>query len=280
MRTVILHLSDLHFGRASLQLFKSTSQLLESLVRAVESRFAGSAERWLVLSGDIVYQGSQHEYSAATEFVRALCARLDISQDAIVVCPGNHDIDPNKSSDPFHGLNAFIHSLTRDSTRLFSDDQPNRIVRSKDIRFLVLNSAFHGDHTYGFVKVDAIPDLTAGNGISIAVVHHNLLGIGRSDTSAIRNAYPLVLRLVRDRYDLVLHGHQHMLDLITLGEHGCVIAGAGSLNFKSEFPNQFNCITIDSVALTILRYTYLPDLRRNGQLGGWYEHAESTTPRA
>ena len=45
------------------------------------------------VSGDIAFSGKADEYSKARDWLREICHKLDCSEEAIWVIPGNHDVD-------------------------------------------------------------------------------------------------------------------------------------------------------------------------------------------
>ena len=103
---VLIHLSDIHFGSVVKdgEAFRCTAfndgensqLLLRHLVDefgSAESHFSYPADRLhLVVSGDLVYTGSEQEYEDALRFFEDVTAALNISRRNVHVIPGNHDI--------------------------------------------------------------------------------------------------------------------------------------------------------------------------------------------
>ncbi len=83
----ILHLSDLHFGTLA-DAHNFHSQLAEDLRGELGcARLDG-----LICSGDLTMVCSDPEYGAAVAFVRKLKDEFGLTEDRIVLVPGNHDL--------------------------------------------------------------------------------------------------------------------------------------------------------------------------------------------
>ena len=66
----------------------------------------------------------------------------------------------------------------------------------------------------------------------VAVLHHHLIPFsGRRDESTTRNAYEVLTRLIKHGFSLVLHGHQHALLELALGEGSMKLCGVGSFRY-------------------------------------------------
>jgi predicted phosphodiesterase len=185
------------------------------------------------------------------------------------MCPGNHDI--TAGADAFKLFNQVAHVVSADTARLFSSRAPIWVQHIGGVTFLALNSAHHADHTYGLIDLNTLNgiEIPSASGPRIAVIHHNLVGIHPRDTSTVRNAYAFLHRVVTDRFDVVLHGHQHSMQLLRVGD--AHIVGAGSLNLAPlrGLPNQFNLL-IWTPRLRIERYSFSHDGSSKGRIGGWH----------
>jgi hypothetical protein len=92
---VVLHLSDLHFGKAVSEQGKHDRKLIcDSLV---ETLLKLEGEEWkpshLCITGDITDKGKPSGYREAGNWLLVFMERLSIGVDAVFVCPGNHDVD-------------------------------------------------------------------------------------------------------------------------------------------------------------------------------------------
>jgi len=272
----ILHITDLHFGKQSEEIFRNKPDLAKSIVRAITPNVAGATSKVLVVSGDLIYKGSKsvNAYPEARIFLQDLCRLWEVETNQTIICPGNHDIVKGRT-DPFAPINDVIFALSRRSALLFKD-QTSVCVATPEADFLVINSAFRRNHEYGSVDLDSLACFPVSIKPRVAVLHHNLLGVLEKDSSAVRNAYPLIVRLLHDKVRLVLHGHQHIKEEFPIGAPRCRIVGAGSLNFKSDngTPNQFNLITLADTKTNVFRYIWRPDLPVDGILGAWQATAD------
>ena len=75
----IFHVSDLHFGKDARQNRKA-----KSLLDAINQKFAGHANRYLLVTGDITQHGRESEYELAARALSPFAGRVFIT-------PGNHD---------------------------------------------------------------------------------------------------------------------------------------------------------------------------------------------
>ena len=92
----LVHLSDIHFGsRNGLIGFDPDEALRTELVRDLKHLLdnAGGSADAIVVSGDIAYSGKREEYEHASRWLDVLCEACECHQDAVYVCPGNHDVD-------------------------------------------------------------------------------------------------------------------------------------------------------------------------------------------
>lgn len=103
---VILHISDLHFGIENDKTEQTKyvrlrqRESLKSLIETIKSIVEITPD-WkpniIAISGDISWSGQPDEYKLYKKhFAVPLSEALNISQDHIITCPGNHDIIRNK----------------------------------------------------------------------------------------------------------------------------------------------------------------------------------------
>ena len=91
----LIHLSDIHFSRPSGFGFDPDAALRNELVNDTQRVLEelGGAANAIIVSGDIAYSGQKREYDDVAKWLDTLCTRVGCSQDAVYVCPGNHDIN-------------------------------------------------------------------------------------------------------------------------------------------------------------------------------------------
>lgn len=232
----ILHFSDLHFGNSNSTF--NRHKLVSTLTDWLNSN---QTKTILVISGDVAFRGHKAGYQDAKEFFQNIIHKCGIERDNIILCPGNHDIVESS----FSRFDEFSYSLRQDNLFTFQDQH---IVRHtiEDLYFEVFNTSFHLDHTYGYIDKSAIDSNGSRHSTSnkwtkkIAVTHHHLLGLFKTDTSAIRNSYKLVTYLDKEDFDYLLHGHQHASQNYYIGKKPIEAISARSGNFPQN--GYFNAI--------------------------------------
>jgi predicted phosphodiesterase len=93
-KLVLVHLSDIHFTRASGNVHDVDQNVRDELLRDVAelTKQLGSATGVLV-SGDIAFSGKKEEYQHAAEWLRKVCEAVGCEEQQVSVVPGNHDVD-------------------------------------------------------------------------------------------------------------------------------------------------------------------------------------------
>ena len=101
MRTasqIILHLTDLHFGCDNgANEVAARALALRGLLTALNSVEPDWKPTILCLTGDIGWKGLAGDYEQAQKWLKALIDKFGISEDRVLLCAGNHDIDRNVS---------------------------------------------------------------------------------------------------------------------------------------------------------------------------------------
>jgi 3',5'-cyclic AMP phosphodiesterase CpdA len=94
-----LHLSDIHFGHGRRYAAAERDDVLEALLEDVldlRGRARIPPVDQIVVSGDIAYSGGAllaSEYEDARRYLLRVGERLQLGPDAVLVVPGNHDVD-------------------------------------------------------------------------------------------------------------------------------------------------------------------------------------------
>lgn len=93
-----IHISDIHFGQeqhdGSLIVHNNVR---DELVRhcLTQRGILGNANG-ILITGDVVFSGKKKDYDKASEWLEALASAVGCSQTAVMVIPGNHDVDIDK----------------------------------------------------------------------------------------------------------------------------------------------------------------------------------------
>lgn len=267
----ILHLSDLHFG--SNQIAHLESDLLSGLLSLVSH--IDDEELFVVLSGDITFQGISRGYDQATRFFDIVLSRTKVKPKNILLCPGNHDLNNNHSW-PLKNFDSFSYSLRKDD--VFTYSNKNIAIYTKDNFLIVgLNSLYKLDHRYGMVDVNKLSDIlrfteSIEGMVKIAFLHHHLINQFETDISVLRNAYDLLYLLDTYKFSLVFHGHQHCNQFMPIGQSKIILCGVRTLNFITKgYITGANHYNITNNSITINNYTYLKDINVHGSIGGFHK---------
>src|SRR5215471_368944 len=98
---VILHVSDLHFGRTvnPVRLRRGAS---EEAKLALEAAVLATRPDFLIVTGDLSNGGRPDELAEAREYLGNLLDRLWVERQATrcIVIPGNHDVWKTTSASP------------------------------------------------------------------------------------------------------------------------------------------------------------------------------------
>lgn len=189
MRTRILHISDLHFGR------NVAPEPIDALARLIEE----VRPELVLASGDLTHRGIRAEHDRAAEFLRGL--RLPL-----LVIPGNHDIPytfPQRFTSPW-----------AEFERHWETTEP--VYRSDAIVAVGLNSVRPWRHQSGRLQghqVERAAELFAAapdGALRVVSFHHHLLGAPwRSRKKPVAKRNLVLAALVEAGAELILAGHIH-----------------------------------------------------------------------
>jgi tetratricopeptide (TPR) repeat protein len=119
---VLIHLSDLHFGQQdgkSVHRFDADPSRL-SLADQLYEEFGGKLRQlsfdnsslYLVVSGDLTWNGSPSEFAQASTCLASFCDRIELSRERVSFVPGNHDVSWHLSKDdPASRFNNYLGFL-------------------------------------------------------------------------------------------------------------------------------------------------------------------------
>lgn len=192
--TVLVHLSDLHFGRVD-----------PAIVTALEHDVRAIAPDLVIVSGDLTQHSRMGEFRDARAFLERLGRPF-------LAVPGNHDITPyrifERFFDPFRRWREHIHD----------DIEP--VWRDERVYVIGLNSArpagWSLDWSAGRLnrrqldglakRLAACPD----DLVRIVVAHHPVIAPEDTHRAGVLGRAALTLRYLHaSGIDLVLSGHLH-----------------------------------------------------------------------
>ena len=93
---VILHLSDIHFGRDNPEykvkgVFQNKKQILQELL--VSIRDNPTKPDHIIVTGDMAWYGRKNDFDEALLWFRELLNATKLSGSNLTFCPGNHDVN-------------------------------------------------------------------------------------------------------------------------------------------------------------------------------------------
>ena len=225
--TVVAHLSDLHLRATSVLGNEPWLQLRQDLyehrdqidVIAVTGDLIEGAIR------DWIFWRIGRAFNTASAFLNSLCEAAEISAEALIAIPGNHDARI-KGFLPISRLRAF-RALFGDAARPRWFEGLNLFAYGFDSN----ESAWFGELAAGSVPRNAFTELqnavaaaqkqaqSAWRGCHrVALLHHHPMPIAATERRGLRsmeeflllrNAGTFMTELLRADIDLVLHGHKH-----------------------------------------------------------------------
>ncbi|WP_309242936.1 tetratricopeptide repeat protein [Hyalangium versicolor] len=242
----MLHLTDLHFSEPSARFASShywnttdwsslrdgepdynRRGLLPSILGDLRSN------RWVpdlvIISGDLLDRAQESGVALAIDFLTHLSEQLPLSRDRFVLVPGNHDeVRDAKTAEERYSLFSRIWTGFYAGLRPWIVGRPAHeqvelfdLCRELGIQIIGFNSCEGHDRglfvggAVGINQRERAEALLATSGeapFRIAVMHHHLYApIGtRKDLSVMEGAPEIRSWLKKHRFQLALHGHQHV----------------------------------------------------------------------
>jgi 3',5'-cyclic AMP phosphodiesterase CpdA len=231
--SVLLHISDTHFGTEQRPVMDALGRLSRELVPDV-----------LVVSGDITQRARRAQFRAARDFVASLAA------PATLVIPGNHDI-------PLFNLPARLFAPYGGYRRAFGRDlEPS--LEAANLLVLCVRTTRRYRHVDGEVSGAQIERVAQRlraarpEQLRIVVTHQPVHVIRVEDEKNLLHGHEAAIRgWCEAGADLVLSGHIHLPYVRPLGERipglprATWIANAGtavSSRVRHEAPNSVNVV--------------------------------------
>lgn len=248
---LLVHLSDIHFGRLSQGVLDPLLQTIKELQPSL-----------IAISGDLTQRARTYQFKEAKQFLQALPSPQ-------IIVPGNHDV-------PLHNLfSRFVSPLEKYTRYITSDLQP--FYKDGEIAVQGINTArsltFKGGRVNrSQIKLarDRFCDLDAGV-TKIVVTHHPFdLAEGQSEKDIVGRARMGMEQLAECGADLFLSGHLHSSRIVATakryqikGYSALVVqAGTATSNRLRGEGNSFNLIRIDHPQISVERMEWSPDLSK------------------
>lgn len=246
--TLIVHLSDTHFGTE-----------VPAVMRALTSALHALTPHIVTISGDITQRARPNQFHAAEEFMRMLPGEVKFA------IPGNHDIPLFNL--PARLLNPYLHYKHSFGAR-------EGVWHHGDVTLIGYDATSRWRHTRGILpgaqlvaRIAHARSEMKQNSILIASVHQPLaVALPEDQENVLIHAERTAQLFAENGVDIVLSGHVHMPLLITTQRdfpelpRSFVLSGAGtaiSHRIRPGAPNSFNTIQVngaDSISLTRMDY--------------------------
>jgi 3',5'-cyclic AMP phosphodiesterase CpdA len=274
-RTVIAHLSDLHFGGyADLAQIEALETFLPTLDLDV-----------VVIAGDLSQRARHGEFQAAHAFVNRLKPHVPV-----FVVPGNHDIEWWKSPLDLLGEARKYRKYSLYFRELRPVlEIPGAILAgalsSYGVAFGSLTWNIRDIAVKGHLptsETDRVKEIFArapADAARVLVFHHNVLPGEMSRRMGLARWRSAHRRLVATGADVILCGHDHQEGAGQIDKTLAVsTSGTHSSRSRGRRPSVFNLVTIDPTAVHIQHFRW--DLsRREFQRGDAFSFARGGPPK-
>ena len=246
---VIVHLSDIHFGRIEPTTVSALTQAIERI-----------QPNLLAVSGDLTQRARRTEFTQARRFLDALPFQR-------LVVPGNHDV-------PLYNVfRRFLTPLERYTAAITSDLAP--VYRDEDMIAVGVNTARSwtwGEGRINESQADAVAEQlwsAPDRLIRIVVTHHPFdLPRGVKEARLLGRAAMAMEKLARAGADLFLAGHLHISHIghtaerYNIAGHSALVVQAGTVSTRSrgEQPS-FNVLRIERPRIAVERLVWDPERR-------------------
>lgn len=245
MNRVIVHLSDLHFGRVD-------PAILDPLVQSITDLHADVT----AVSGDLTQRARRVEFEQARDFLNRLPGPR-------IVVPGNHDVPL------YNPYRRFVSKWSR--FREYINPETEQLWIDEAIAVVGVNTGRALTWKGGRINAVQIESVrrslcsAPATALKVVVVHHPL-DIPRTwaaDNQARRAALALE-GWAECGVDLILAGHVHRAlaereeRLLRVGKHRAVIVQAGtatSTRGRGEL-NSYNAIYVEPALMRVVRQTW------------------------
>lgn len=235
--SVILHLSDTHFGSEQAEVTAALLQLAQEIRPDIA-----------ILSGDVTQRARRSQFADARRFLDHLTA------SAKLVIPGNHDI-------PLFNLFARVFNPYGNYRRAFGQVLEPQFS-NQDVLVIGVNATRPWRHADGEVSAQQIERVSqqlqraSAAQLCIVAVHQPVYVERESDRANLLHGHPQAIKAwAAAGADLILSGHIHLAYMRNLGEAlpdvtrpvWTISAGtAVSTRIREGKPNSVNLIRYDS----------------------------------
>lgn len=286
----IMLLSDLHFSETGEhfafadgkgEYIYSIKTLLQSVNEVCFDKDIAS----LLIAGDLTWSGRKKEYELSEQFILGLINQFQIDRKLITIVPGNHDINFNEKE--YNEGDKVEIGYAEEKSKIGYRDFYKKIYGASPNEYLAvgrkvllenclpldivgLNSNclqqnknhFRGMGFIGNKQLKMIENEMGWNNSSysykILVLHHHLYPVEYIEEPTMDYSYSICLDaglissfIVRNKIDLVIHGHKHKEHFLEIGSniidnsiYRYNILGLGSAGSADLSHNTVNSVAI------------------------------------
>jgi 3',5'-cyclic AMP phosphodiesterase CpdA len=285
-------ISDLHVGKSARSKDLCPHEESKAIESDFRSNFIAFLERasiaadYILIPGDITDGADPDEFKLASDFITDIARKLNVEDEKIIFVPGNHDvnwpllkINPKDQSGVYYRLryaplvneDAVFHKIIQNCKQKLLDTPYIGVWEFTDLLVVGINSSWHDDPSiaihHGIVSNETIDELRKilegldleQQRLKVFLVHHHPIPYSDPlpslpDFSIMTNAPALLQLLQSHQFDLLVHGHKHVPNLITYSVNSSfpiLILASGSLSsvldtrWSGCVNNQFHIVKID-----------------------------------
>ncbi len=240
---ILVHLSDLHFGRVDPELLEPLRVLVHKVAPDV-----------VVVSGDLTQRAKSEEFEEARAF-------LDTLPGPQIVVPGNHDISL------YNVLRRFLAPLDRYKRYITDDLSP--VFIDDEIAVLGVNTARSLTFKDGRVNEEQVAQIKKQlsglpQALTRIIVTHHPFDLPQSfDDDDLVDRAPMAMQVFAESgVDVLMAGHLHASHAgstaarYAMSEYAALVVQAGtatSTRGRGE-TNSFNVVRIDADKVEVDRY--------------------------
>jgi len=300
-RINILHLSDLHFGIEPSPDIGPTAvaqrnNTLNSLLMELSCLEPEWQPRIVVVSGDIGWKGKKEDYEKARTWLDSLLSILKLTPDELILCPGNHDIDrdktismrrpasPKEADDwlkverienftlPFKEFIDFSKALQIPSLSIAGKSYWLMGKREvSGIHVVALNSAWFsrakddkGELWIGLPQLEVMnaasqlidPSKYDNEVITISILHHPPSDLHDAEYNT-SDARKASFRYLSEHCHVILSGHSHgAIDPPHREFNQTYLFKGGATYAGNQYRNNFSLLQINTEARTVIRRSF------------------------
>ena len=245
---VLVHLSDIHFGRVDVLLIEPLIQTINEI-----------KPHLVAVSGDLTQRARSHEFKAARAF-------LDSLPHPQIVVPGNHDVPLHNPFSRFlQPLEKYQRFITSDLHPFYADDEI-AVVGVNTARSFTIKSGRVNRSQIEWMrdKLCEFQDQVT----KIVVTHHPFdLPEGHDEGDLVGRSQAAMEALASCGADLFLAGHLHVSRTIHTAKrykihgHSALVVQAGtaaSTRARGE-ANSFNVIRVAHPRIVVERFEWQPE---------------------